>query len=857
MTPTADDLVKNLAALSRRFAGLAAKLAQAARELEGAGTLPPDSLLEEFAAARGEFIDLRSSVLDAARTLGVTAPAPAAIDGLKALEPVVRALAEATVNEPRRATLAEARRRVLVVLDRIMTINHVDDPNFAALLECQAKAREIRAAVLDPKGPTAESAAVIVEATPPPPPPRAPAPAPPPPPAPRCPAPPGPRCPAPTGSRCPAPPGSGCAASTGSGCAASTGSGCAASTGSRCAASTGSGCAAPTARADKARSRCGGTGPGGGQCAAGRRDGGPGRGCPVVGLGMGPVDELERHHRLQGGREAGAREVRLSPQRPDPAVRRVRGGAARLWLLGAARFPRAAAPGDRDQGAQQPEDVRARQGGAVGRRPPLQVPDRRGPAGRAVPRVRQECPARCGPGAGSLDPGANFRVGDGDEHLHPPESTGRRSGPHHAAPHERQAAVRRSPVPRDACAAHRSVLRGRRGLQGAARDGREAEGGPRRVQRRVAPDDAARGSRGSQVRGGPPGTGRKLGARAREGLRHALGRRLQPGPEGREEVRADPDLEEGRVALSATRQGARRRAQTFGWSVALGDSPAFWGSSFGGSPGFATSPGLAGSPGLASSPGFVWSPAWVRSKGLFRGKKPSLWATAVIAWAISSRSPRRWWFSRFRSSSSLRSRSTSFSAALTRSLTWVSVTSSSGSTLNSCRGCSIHFVTRSRASAAPAESMRSLVKDISIQAQFLANCGGSGSRRAGRPRRAREPSAPALELLPHEGRAAGQGCELLVAHVARRPAEAAVGVDRELLGRADGEDPADTLRDVLRCVLGEALHIDHTRAELAPIAVSLPEVELGHLAARELQHELVGPRFQDPGEVRLVRPLEA
>src|SRR2546422_599020 len=166
MTPTADDLVKNLAALSRRFAGLAAKPPQAARGLGGPGPLPPDSLLEEFAAARGEFIDLRSSVLDAARTLGVTAPAPAAIDGLKALEPVVRALAEATVNEPRRATLAEARRRVLVVLDRIMTINHVDAPNFGAPLEGQAKAREIRAAVLDPKGPTAESAAVIVEATP-------------------------------------------------------------------------------------------------------------------------------------------------------------------------------------------------------------------------------------------------------------------------------------------------------------------------------------------------------------------------------------------------------------------------------------------------------------------------------------------------------------------------------------------------------------------------------------------------------------------------------------------------------------------------------------------------------------------
>src|SRR3989441_11953732 len=98
MTPTADDLVKNLAALSRRFAGLAAKLAQAARELEGAGTLPPDSLLEEFAAAPGAFIDLRSSVLDAARTPGVTAPAPAAIHRPKAPQPVGRALADAAVN---------------------------------------------------------------------------------------------------------------------------------------------------------------------------------------------------------------------------------------------------------------------------------------------------------------------------------------------------------------------------------------------------------------------------------------------------------------------------------------------------------------------------------------------------------------------------------------------------------------------------------------------------------------------------------------------------------------------------------------------------------------------------------------
>src|SRR5437667_361823 len=67
MTLNADDLAKNLAALTERFAGLAAKLIQAAQELQTSGTLPAEALLEELAAARGAFIDLRSSVLDAAR----------------------------------------------------------------------------------------------------------------------------------------------------------------------------------------------------------------------------------------------------------------------------------------------------------------------------------------------------------------------------------------------------------------------------------------------------------------------------------------------------------------------------------------------------------------------------------------------------------------------------------------------------------------------------------------------------------------------------------------------------------------------------------------------------------------------
>src|SRR5256712_13071124 len=145
MTPNADDLAKNLAALTERFAGLAAKLIQAAQELKTSGTLPAEALLEELAAARGEFIDLRASVLDAARARALTAPPQAEVGSLKALEPVLQAVAAAGADPGpgQRPTLVEGGARGPARLDRVMTINHVDDPNFAVLLECQAKAPEL------------------------------------------------------------------------------------------------------------------------------------------------------------------------------------------------------------------------------------------------------------------------------------------------------------------------------------------------------------------------------------------------------------------------------------------------------------------------------------------------------------------------------------------------------------------------------------------------------------------------------------------------------------------------------------------------------------------------------------------
>src|SRR5215813_8468083 len=64
------------------------------------------------------------------------------------------------------------------------------------------------------------------------------------------------------------------------------------------------------------------------------------------------------------------------------------------------------------------------------------------------------------------------------------------------------------------------------------------------------------------------------------------------------------------------------------------------------------------------------------------------------------------------------------------------------------------------------------------------------------------------QLAARECRACRQRLDLLVAHVARRPAESAVGVDLKLLGRADGQHTMDAFGHVLRSLRIEALHVD-------------------------------------------------
>jgi len=166
MPLNADDLRKRLSTLNERFSALAESLAQTARQLQISGSLPSESLLDEITKVRADFGDVRHRVLDAARALALNSPAMSEIDSIKALEPVLESVVQAVVAEEKRNAATEARKRVMAVLDRVLAIAHADGPNFAALVQCQAKAKEIQAAAQDPKAFDTDNAPAFLESTP-------------------------------------------------------------------------------------------------------------------------------------------------------------------------------------------------------------------------------------------------------------------------------------------------------------------------------------------------------------------------------------------------------------------------------------------------------------------------------------------------------------------------------------------------------------------------------------------------------------------------------------------------------------------------------------------------------------------
>ncbi|HEX6211676.1 MAG TPA: hypothetical protein VF136_12925 [Methylomirabilota bacterium] len=146
MDANVDEIARDLAALTQRFVDLGAALGEAAQALQGAGAPPPGGLAEALAGASGQFQQLRSQALMVADAAGVPPPAPP--QSLHELEPLLTAIVTALRERARRQALEQAQQGAVAVLDRVLEVLHQDDAQFPALVDCQGKAREVRAAIL-------------------------------------------------------------------------------------------------------------------------------------------------------------------------------------------------------------------------------------------------------------------------------------------------------------------------------------------------------------------------------------------------------------------------------------------------------------------------------------------------------------------------------------------------------------------------------------------------------------------------------------------------------------------------------------------------------------------------------------
>jgi class 3 adenylate cyclase len=154
------DLQWELAALTERCSQLGAELLDISRAMQGAGSLPPETLGRQIVALRGAFAELRARASQRAGPAGIAVPATMeSLASLSELEPLVAAVAQAEVgrsavaraskavpedDKARLAALEAAVQRAIGVFNRVLAVHHQDDAAFQPLLECQAKASELR-----------------------------------------------------------------------------------------------------------------------------------------------------------------------------------------------------------------------------------------------------------------------------------------------------------------------------------------------------------------------------------------------------------------------------------------------------------------------------------------------------------------------------------------------------------------------------------------------------------------------------------------------------------------------------------------------------------------------------------------
>ena len=140
-----DELRQQLVVLHSRFGDVGARAAVAAEGVS-VSVAPPADLLEDLRSTVDDFNDLRHAIVDQLSGFPNT-PDPTKLTTLKALDAVLTAMERVAAEQARRAAWEGARDDALATLDRALTLIHREDPESAALAECQTQARELHEAL--------------------------------------------------------------------------------------------------------------------------------------------------------------------------------------------------------------------------------------------------------------------------------------------------------------------------------------------------------------------------------------------------------------------------------------------------------------------------------------------------------------------------------------------------------------------------------------------------------------------------------------------------------------------------------------------------------------------------------------
>lgn len=135
MEPNQEALLQQLENLAEGFAQLGSRLSQTAKDLQNEVTAFSEGLAEEITASCQDFVEPCAKALELAESL---------------IEPLLRVVNEVEEN---RAKVEEVRQKALHLLDRVLAISHRDQPDYKPLVECQARAWELRRVVMEATGP--------------------------------------------------------------------------------------------------------------------------------------------------------------------------------------------------------------------------------------------------------------------------------------------------------------------------------------------------------------------------------------------------------------------------------------------------------------------------------------------------------------------------------------------------------------------------------------------------------------------------------------------------------------------------------------------------------------------------------